>query len=155
MIRPSWVRSITKSYDHKWLRCVGAAIVMSGKCFVTQRSASTSLPLKWEFPGGKVEPGEDPRDALFREIGEELGLVIRVGEHVARGKGTAGKNEVMLDVYWASIASGELDLREHADARWATGDELGTLDWADADLPAVAKVRKALCGFDPLETDDG
>jgi 8-oxo-dGTP diphosphatase len=99
-----------------------------------------SLPGKWEFPGGKVEPGETPESALAREISEELGLVVDVGEQLGSGTARAGSKSIRLDVYAARIQSGELVLREHAQIRWATASELASFDWAEADVPSVAPV---------------
>jgi 8-oxo-dGTP diphosphatase len=103
-----------------------------------------SLAGKWEFPGGKVEAGESPRAALVREIAEELGLQIEAGQLLGSGSATAGARLIALDVYAASIVSGEVALREHAQVVWATADELGGFDWADADVPCIAMVQSWL-----------
>lgn len=100
-----------------------------------------SLPLKWEFPGGKVEAGEEPGAALVREIREELGVVIRVEELLGTGTGKAGSKRVVLDVYSAELLSGDVVLAEHAGFGWFTVQEMRELDWAEADLP----VLPALC----------
>lgn len=123
---------------------VGAAIARERKCLVAQRGPAMSLPGKWEFPGGKVEPGEAPEVALKREIAEELGLEIVVAQRLGTGTARAGGRLITLDVYGASVASGVLTLREHARAAWAGADELMRFDWADADIPCVAPVQEWL-----------
>ena len=124
------------------IHVVGAAIVAAGRCLVTQRGPQMRLPGKWEFPGGKVEPGEDPRAALVREIREELGLEILPGALLATGHDRAGT--VRLDVYACTLLGGSLHLREHADSLWVGAGEVAGLDWAEADLPALPPLRRLL-----------
>lgn len=118
---------------------VGAAIFDDqNRCLVTQRSAKMSNPLKWEFPGGKVEHGESPEDALAREIDEELGLVIDVGAFIAQGRAQVRDDlEVVLDVYRARMVRGQIRLAEHAQYQWVEIRDFGALDWAEADWPIV------------------
>lgn len=103
-----------------------------------------SLPGKWEFPGGKVEQGETPERALAREIAEELGVVVSVGEQLGSGTARAGSRLIRLDVYAAHLRSGALVLREHAQIRWASAAELPSFDWAEADVPSVEPVVRWL-----------
>jgi 8-oxo-dGTP diphosphatase len=126
---------------------VGAAIAKNGRCLIAQRGPGMSLPGKWEFPGGKVEPGETPTSALVREIAEELGLHIQVGQQLGSGIAAAGTKLVKLDVYAASIVGGELGLREHARAVWASAEELASFDWAEADVPSLEPVAAWLRRF--------
>ncbi len=123
---------------------VGAAIVLGSRCLAALRSANMALPLQWEFPGGKVAEGESPEDALVREIAEELGLEIRVGEWLAEGRDDRGEPAVVLQVYRAELVGGALHLDEHREIRWVDAEELDDLDWAVADLPAVEAVRGLL-----------
>lgn len=124
----------------KLVHVVGAAILEAGKCLVAQRAARMSLAGKWEFPGGKVEPGEAAQVALVREIREELGLSVRVGQLLGSGSAPVGDTLIRLDVYAAWILEGSLQLKEHAQVVWATAEELPQFDWADADVPSVASV---------------
>lgn len=126
------------------IHVVGAAIVRGGRCLVAQRGPDQNLAGKWEFPGGKVEPGEAPRAALAREIEEELGLQILVGQKMGRGVVISADSQVVLEVYGAAVLAGELELREHAQARWASAAELDAFDWAAADVPIVAPVASWL-----------
>jgi 8-oxo-dGTP diphosphatase len=125
----------------KVLHVVGAAIIQDGRCLVAQRGPTMSLAGKWEFPGGKVEAGEEPQAALVREIAEELGLQIDVGVLLGSGSAQVGSLVVHLDVHAATITSGVLALREHAQVRWATSDQISHFDWAEADVPCVALVQ--------------
>jgi 8-oxo-dGTP diphosphatase len=93
-----------------------------------------------EFPGGKVEPGESPSTALAREIAEELGLEIQVGQFLANSTAAVGTRVVSLDVYAAIITAGSIALREHAQIVWANASDLPNYDWADADVPCLAPV---------------
>ena len=122
------------------LHVVGAAIVQGQKCLVTQRGPAMTLAGKWEFPGGKVEPGESASAALAREISEELNLTIAVGELLGTGRAMVGPKEITLDVYGAVITGGSLVLREHSQALWVEADALAAFDWADADVPSVPHV---------------
>jgi 8-oxo-dGTP diphosphatase len=126
------------------IQVVGAAIVQLDTCLVAQRGPSMKLAGKWEFPGGKVEPGEAPGAALAREILEELGLAIDVGELLGSGEAAAAGDRVRLDVYAAVIIGGALTLREHARVAWATAAALPSFDWAEADVPVVPGVAAFL-----------
>lgn len=122
------------------VHAVGAAILSGRRCFVVQRAEDMALPFKWEFAGGKVEDGEDPAEALAREIAEELSLEIEVGEYL--GRGVVG--EVTLDVYLAHVAAGSVALREHRDARWIGADQIDGLDWAEADVAVLGRLQELL-----------
>ncbi len=119
---------------------VGAAIFDRNRCLVTQRGAQMAEPLRWEFPGGKVEAAESPRQALRREILEELALEIAVGKWLGRGTNPS----LCLDVFAASITGGQLRLHEHHSSRWLTTLELEALDWAALDVPILDAVRREL-----------
>lgn len=125
------------------LEVVGAVIVEAGRVFCTQRGTGPLAGL-WEFPGGKVEPGETHQEALTREIREELGCAIDVGQEVARTEHRYPSGDVTLTTFLCTIRTGSPQLSEHTDGRWLLPDELPSLDWAPADLAAVQVLQRLL-----------
>ncbi|MBV8476457.1 MAG: (deoxy)nucleoside triphosphate pyrophosphohydrolase [Acidobacteria bacterium] len=119
-------------------RVVAALIMKQGKILVCQRTRHQTMPLRWEFPGGKIEPGEQPRDALHRELEEELGIDARIGEEVARIEhkykdgGTVELRFYLVDQY-----KGEIENRIFRDVQWADRKMLPTFDFLEADLELV------------------
>ena len=111
-----------------------------------------SAPLKWEFPGGKPEPGEDPREALAREIREELALEIDVGDWLGRGESVEDGRRIDLDVFVATVVSGDVRLAEHRTFGWFAAHEIDRLDWAAADVPVLERLKNLLLGS---RTPDG
>jgi UPF0271 protein len=126
------------------LHVVGAAILERGRVLLTRRSPRMSMPGKWEFPGGKVEAGEEPRDALAREIAEELGLTVEIGERLGRGTALHAGRRIVLDVFAARRTAGELRLQEHEEHGWFAAGEIGALDWPDADQPILPALERRL-----------
>lgn len=120
---------------------VGAVIVRDGRVLCARRGPDAELGGMWEFPGGKVEPGESPRDALVREIAEELGCRISIGEEVTTSTHAYDFAHIALTTYWCDLASGEPVPSEHAELRWLASNELDRLTWAPADLPTVQILR--------------
>lgn len=119
------------------LQVVCALIEEAGRVLVARRSLTQSLPLKWEFPGGKIEPDESRAEALIREIGEELTLGIEVGEALDPVNHDYPEFTVTLHPFRCRITSGQPHPREHAEIAWCVPGELRALDWAEADLPVV------------------
>ncbi|GII29737.1 (deoxy)nucleoside triphosphate pyrophosphohydrolase [Planotetraspora mira] len=119
---------------------VGAAIVQDGRVLAAQRAEPEALRGGWEFPGGKVEPGESDLDALVRECVEELGVEIVPGERVA-GEWPL-PNDYVMRVWLASIRRGVPEAREHLALRWLPHHELYDVAWLAPDLPIVAAVEK-------------
>jgi len=122
---------------------VGAAIIADGRLLGCERAEPPEAAGKWEFPGGKVEPGESDLDALVRECEEELGVVIAVNDRIG-GDVPLAHGWAMLRVWLAEIVSGEPQAIEHASLRWLTPDEFDSVPWLPADAPIVAEVAKLL-----------
>ena len=108
--------------------------------FATQRGYG-EFKDGWEFPGGKVELGETPQEALKREIMEELETEIKVGDLIETIEYDYPTFHLSMDCFWAEIVKGDLVLREHEAAKWLTKGQLGSVDWLPADLGLVEKVR--------------
>ncbi|GII14799.1 (deoxy)nucleoside triphosphate pyrophosphohydrolase [Planomonospora parontospora] len=126
---------------------VGAAIVDgAGRLLAAQRAQPPELAGGWEFPGGKVDPGEDDRTALVRECREELGVLIEVGEAVGGDWPLSGDR--VLRVWLASVVEGQPEAKEHRELRWLAPDELDEVAWLPADLPIVRAVRELLGGIE-------
>lgn len=128
----------------KQIDVVGAVIVRDGRVLAAQRGGSGPLSGLWEFPGGKVELGETPREALEREIAEELACGVQVGRHVATTVHPYDFAEITLTTFYCDLVSGEPRLTEHTAVRWLHPAELNDIVWAPADLPAVSLVQAGL-----------
>lgn len=124
-------------------RVVAALIWQDGKILVCQRTRHQTMPLKWEFPGGKIEEGEQPRDALRRELDEELGIAATIDREVARIQHRyPGGNSVELRFFDVHAYSGELDNRIFKDIAWADPADLPGYDFLEADLELVKDLAK-------------
>ncbi|GAA3541172.1 (deoxy)nucleoside triphosphate pyrophosphohydrolase [Aeromicrobium flavum] len=124
----------------KKIDVVGAVIVSDGLVMCAQRGPAGALAGMWEFPGGKVEPGEAPRAALEREIVEELRCQVAVGNLVTTTTHAYDFAVVTLTTFYCALVSGTPELTEHAEVRWLKPEGLGSLSWAPADIPAVEKI---------------
>jgi 8-oxo-dGTP diphosphatase len=119
-------------------RVVAALITRDDKLLVCQRTRHQTMPLKWEFPGGKIEEGEQPRDALRRELDEELGIQATIGDELARIQHEyPNGGMVELRFYIVREYKGELENRIFKDIRWAAPKDLPTFDFLEADLTLV------------------
>lgn len=125
------------------LRVVGAVVVRDGRIMMTQRLADAPRwPDLWEFPGGKVEPGETDRDALERELEEELDLRVAVGRQIERVEIDRGNGELLdFRAYRCTIVAGEPEPIEVQAIAWLTLDEAAALPMPPADVPVVAALR--------------
>ena len=111
--------------------------------FATQRGDG-DFKGGWEFPGGKIEEGETPKEALVREIREELETEIAVGELIDTVEYDYPTFHLSMDCFWAEIVSGNLVLKEHEAAKWLTRDELNSVEWLPADIGLIEKMREGL-----------
>lgn len=127
----------------KTVKVVAAVIREGNRIFATQRGYG-EFKDGWEFPGGKVEVGETPQEALAREIREELDTDIQVGELIETVEYDYPTFHLSMDCFWATIQSGNLELREHEAARWLTKDTLDTVEWLPADQGLVDRIGEFL-----------
>ncbi len=114
-----------------------AIIEREGKVLVTQRSTKMPLPLKWEFPGGKIEVGETEMDCISREIKEELNITIEVISRLTPSIYNYPTKAITLIPFICSFKDGTVRLREHANYEWRLPEDLLILDWAEADIPIL------------------
>jgi|SRR6185369_2441871 len=121
----------------KHIHVTWAIIEREGLVLAARRSAAMAMPLKWEFPGGKVDHGESREECLRRELFEELGIAVTVGKSLPLATHDYPAFTVTLHPFICSIASGEIVLFEHAAISWLPPEQLHTLDWAEADLPVI------------------
>lgn len=127
----------------KTVRVVAAVIRKDDKIFATQRGYA-EFKDGWEFPGGKIEDGETPEQALAREIKEELDTEIEVGKLIDTIEYDYPKFHLSMDCFWCEIMQGGLELKEHEAARWLSKEELYSVDWLPADVGVVEKIKKEL-----------
>lgn len=123
----------------KRIEVVAAIIIREGKVFATQRGYG-EFKDGWEFPGGKVEPGESREEALKREINEELDAEIQVEKLLETVEYDYPKFHLTMHCYICELLSEELILKEHEDARWLSKNEMDTVDWLPADRDVASKV---------------
>ncbi len=124
----------------KTIKVVAAVIRNDDKIFATQRGYG-EFKDGWEFPGGKIEAGETPQQALVREIKEELDTEISVGNLIDIVEYDYPTFHLSMCCFWAEVVSGNLRLKEHEAAKWLAADELDTVDWLPADRDLIEKIR--------------
>ena len=127
----------------KTVKVVAAVIKRNGKIFATARGYG-DYKGGWEFPGGKIEPGETPGEALKREILEELDTEISVGELIERIEYDYPTFHLTMDCFWCSIVRGDLVLREAEAARWLSKEELWSVAWLPADETVIGKIGERM-----------
>jgi len=113
------------------------------KIFATARGYG-ELKGGWEFPGGKVEPGETSQQALIREIIEELDTEIKVGELIDMVEYDYPTFHLSMDCFWAEVKAGHLELKEAEAAKWLTKNQLDSIDWLPADILLIDQIRKCM-----------
>lgn len=126
----------------KHIEVVAAVIHEGNKIFATQRGYG-EFKDGWEFPGGKIETGETPEQALKREIKEELDTDIEVGELIDVVEHDYPTFHITMHCFWCTIKKGSLTLKEHEAAKWVTVNELDTVDWLPADMRIIDLVKSS------------
>lgn len=127
----------------KTVRVVAAIIIENDKVFATQRGYG-EFKDGWEFPGGKIEPGETPEEAIVREIKEELDTEVEVIELLDTVECDYPNFHLSMGCFICKIKSGDLVLKEHEAAKWLTKDTLGSVEWLPADMGLVGEIEKYL-----------
>lgn len=128
----------------KHIEVAAAVIIRENTVFAAQRGEGGELARKWEFPGGKLEPGERGEEAIVREIMEELGTEVRVLKHLGSVDHQYKTFSLTLHGYLCTIIGNEPTLSEHLASRWLAKDELDSVPWAEADLPLVEAIHALL-----------
>lgn len=124
----------------KPIRVVGAVFHDGERFLACRKKPGKPLEGRWEFPGGKIEPGETPEQALAREIREELNLIAEVGQKVTTTTYEYDFATIELTTFYCTLVDGDLRLTDHDDTKWVTSTEAAHLTWAPADIPAVEAI---------------
>ena len=134
-----------------------AVIEKDGRILIARRKKGWRHAGKWEFPGGKIEPGETPEECLQRELREELAIEAEIGEFICSSTYAYSHATIQLLVYHASHVSGEFTLHDHQEMRWVLPEELLQYDFPEADKPIIEKLtkEKSLSGFSRFSGTSG
>ncbi|ADE72561.1 MULTISPECIES: (deoxy)nucleoside triphosphate pyrophosphohydrolase [Priestia] len=125
------------------MKKVTAAIIKDkNRILIAKRHSKDPLGGKWEFPGGKVEPGETPEECLVREIREELRVEVKIGSFYDNSVYSSQDHDIHLLFYWAEVSNGEMTPVVHDDLKWTTIKQLANFDFAPADIPIVKRLMK-------------
>ena len=125
------------------IRVVGAVFHDGERFLACRKKPGKPLEGHWEFPGGKIEPGETPEQALAREIREELNLIAEVGQKVTTTTYEYDFATIELTTFYCTLVDGDLRLTDHDDTKWVTSTEATHLTWAPADIPAVEAITSS------------
>jgi mutator protein MutT len=132
-----------------------ALIEKDGRILLARRRASKHLGSKWEFPGGKIDPGESPAACLKRELAEELSIEAAIGEFIAVTRFRQGEIELEIRLYRVEHVAGEFILHEHEEIRWVAPEEVESFDLVDSDRTLYRRYREARGGTLSLDSGGG
>lgn len=124
------------------VKVTAAVIEKDGKILIAKRKEGGRLASKWEFPGGKLEEGETPKECLRRELREEFGIDTRIKDFICSSEHEYSYGSIELLAYRADHLSGEFRLNDHEEIRWIKPNEFDEYDFAEADLPVVCKLKE-------------
>jgi len=124
----------------KTIDVTAAVIEQNGKFLIAKRKKGKHLENKWEFPGGKIEPGESPEKCLVRELREKFDIVAEIADFITESVFDYGDRKIRLLGYHAKYISGEFRLNAHDDIKWVFANEFVRFDFAAADLPLIDKL---------------
>lgn len=127
----------------KTVRVAAAVIRDNNRIFATARGYG-AFKGKWEFPGGKIETGETPQEALKREIREELATEVEVGELIDTIEYDYPDFHLVMECFWCKVVNGELELKEHEAAKWLIREKLYSVEWLPADMRLIEKIKEKL-----------
>ncbi len=127
-------------------KVTAAILVQNGTILIAKRGPEGRFAHRWEFPGGKIEPGESPEDCLAREMAEELGIVVEVGNFFTASLHTFPGGQILVHAFFCRWTGGSLRPTEHEEYRWVKPAELGGYDFAPADIPIAAKLMREFPG---------
>lgn len=125
------------------IRVVGAVFHDGERFLACRKKPGKPLEGHWEFPGGKIEPGETPEQALAREIREELNLIAEIGQKVTTTTYQYDFATIELTTFYCTLVDGDLRLTDHDDTKWVSSTEAAHLTWAPADIPAVEAIASS------------
>lgn len=128
-------------------KVTAAILVRDNVIFIAKRGPEGRFAHRWEFPGGKIEPGESPEDCLTREMAEEFAIEVRVGEFFTESLHTFPGGQILVLAYFCRWAGGDIRPVEHEEYRWVTASELDGFDFAPADVPIAAKLMREFTGI--------
>ena len=123
---------------------VAAAIIKDDKVLITQRPVGKQFAHMWEFPGGKIEPGETHQDCIIREIKEELDVDIEVNEYIASNGHKYDFNEIRIHLYKATVVNGDIKLLEHQNLAWVDKNTINDYEYPAVDVLFVEKLKEIL-----------
>jgi 8-oxo-dGTP diphosphatase len=124
------------------IQVTAAIIIETGKALIARRKPTARLPNMWEFPGGKIEPGESPEQCLKRELYEEFEIHVRIGERIGSSIHAYDFGTIELIAFKARLVGGKFKLHEHAEIRWVQADDIARYDFAPADMPFVDLIKR-------------